>query len=137
MWGNVGLLLPLCCLQCALHSLQPAGSGMRRALACCGGWGTKLCPDTPELPPASLGPSRDGETCAASRPDHNLLVLSFTAAHNVTPQRPLEEGRLEEQGLNFRGFPQLAGKKSQAKQSSEQIWDSKRMCWLRAEGQGQ
>lgn len=65
-----------------------------------------------ELPPASLEQSRDGEDSAASSPDRNLLVLSFTPAHNVIPQRPLAEERLEEQGLNFRGLLQLAGKKS-------------------------
>lgn len=76
-------------------------------------WRLELHPDAHlELPPASLEQCRDGENSAASSPDRNLLVLSFTPAHNVIPQRPLAEERLEEQGLNFRGFLQLAGKKS-------------------------
>lgn len=38
----------------------------------------------------------------------------------MVPQRPLAEERLGEQGFNLRGFLQLAGRKSQVKQSSEQ-----------------
>lgn len=112
----MGSLLPLGSLQCPTHT--PGSPGLWDvpcpAGGCCAGWGTDLCPE-----PASLEPSRDGETSAASCPDRNLLVLSFIPAHNVIPQRPLAEERFEEQGLNFRGFAQLAGKKFQVEQSSE------------------
>lgn len=41
-------------------------------------------------------------------PDRNMLLLCFTPAYNVIPQRVLK--RLKEQGLHFRGFPRHTGK---------------------------
>lgn len=112
----MGFLLPLGCLQCLQpHSLQAHGlwDGML--------WrpGTKPCPDAPGTATGLAGAKQGWINPAASSPDCNLLLPSFTPARSGTPQRPLAEERLEEQGWNLRGFPQLAGEKSQAKQSSE------------------
>lgn len=95
---NVGLVLPLCSV--CTHTLQPRGvravpcPAEEAVQGCCG---TNLCPAVPAAATASLGQGRDGQNPAASSPDRNLLVLSFTPAHKVIPQGPLAEERLEEQ----------------------------------------